>query len=932
MENNKIAVLTLLACLRLPGLAQDTISVDSVDISVDRLFSRLEATSSVSTIYNKEFNKRSSKDIANSLLGQGKGLIALEGAGTYAGMSPTFYVRGLQSLSGSSPLIIIDGIERDMSQVSPDEVESVSILKDAAATALYGYKGANGVIMVTTKRGRQQAMEVNFTYDHLINWQERRPNFVNSYTYAQAMNEAYTNDGKSPLYSQEEVEAFKNGKYPYLYPNVNWLEETFRNTGISNKYAIEFRGGSSRLRYYSFLNLTTDKGFVKNANASDDYSTQNSYSRANLRTNLDVDLTSSTKLKFNILGVLTEAGQPGNRANLWDMIYTVPSAAFPVKNENGTWGGSTIWDGTKNPVAQSMGAAYTKLHTRALYADLTLSQDLSALVKGLSANVRVAYDNWSSVLENHSRTYSYGRDIVAGWVNGQPVLGDPYSVENSGNMSQSANTNAYKRLFNFMASIDYNHSFGKHDLYSQLRYEYEFQDSYGLNTTIYRLNGSWFTHYGFNKRFYADFALVASASNLLAPGHKWALSPTVSVAWLISNEKFLKNVSWINLLKLRASWGVVCTDAVPGVFNYWDQTYQLAGGGYRFDDAYTFGEGLGTTTTLSQYGASNSTHEKANKYNIGLDATLFKGLNLSIDGYYQRRSDIFVSTDGAYSDLLGLPAPYENAGIVDSWGYEFNLDYSRKIGEVTMNVGGSFTQNRTKIIEQREAPKLYPNLVMTGRPLNQTYGLVAIGFFKDQQDIANSPVQQFSTVAPGDIKYKDINNDGVIDANDRTAIGYSTAAPEIYYTFNLGAEWKGLGFNTVFQGTARYSAVLNTKSLYWPLINNTTISQYYYDNRWTTDHQDALFPRLSSASNANNYQTNTVWLANRSFLKLRTVELYYNLPKAWLSKTHIVNRARLYVRGVDLFSLDHIKIADPEAYGATTPLNRNVVIGVTVGF
>lgn len=229
-----------------------------------------------------------------------------------------------------------------------------------------------------------------------------------------------------------------------------------------------------------------------------------------------------------------------------------------------------------------------------------------------------------------------------------------------------------------------------------------------------------------------------------------------------------------------------------------------------------------------------------------------------MEGYYQRRKDIWVSSEGQYSSVLGMDAPFENAGIVDSWGTEIGLDYTKQISDVVFNIGGNFAWNRNEIKEQMEEPRLYDNLVQTGNRLNQVYGLIAEGFFKDEADIASSPTQNFSTVVPGDIKYKDVNGDGTIDSNDQIAIGYSTVAPEIYYSFHLGAEWRGIGFSAMFQGTANYSAVLNTKSMFWPLINNTTLSSHYYENRWTPENLNAKYPRLSSQSNANNYQTNTI--------------------------------------------------------------------------
>lgn len=917
-------------------------AAQTIDIGANRTFTRAESTASVATVYNEDFDKRASKNISNSLFGQGLGLTTLQNAGNYADYEPTFYIRGLQSLSSSNPLVLVDGLERDMSLVSPEEVESVSILKDAAAVALYGYKGINGAILITTKRGNYNTKEVKFTYDHVMNREIRRPEFANAVTYANAMNEAYANDGLGTRYNDWELDAFRTGKHINLYPagdinayaDVNWLDETFRDQGVSNKYSIQFMGGGSKFRYYTMVNLLTDKGFIKNPNENEGYSTQNKYSRANLRTNLDVDLTSTTKLKLNILGTLSELSTPGNSANLWNMIYTLPSAAFPIRQSDGEWSGGGTWDGTMNPVAQAQGAAYSKGHSRSLFTDLTLSQNLSSFLPGLGANLRLAYDNYSSLWENHSKGYTYKSYSITGWEFGEPATYRQYSGGADAGMSTDADVKAWTRQFNFAGSIDYERSFGMHDIYSQLKWDYEYRDATGVNTTIYRQNVSWFTHYGFNKRYYADLALVGSASNLLAPGHKWSFSPTVSAAWILSEEKFLKDISWINFLKLRASFGIINADYLPKdgsntTLDYWDQIYNMTGVSYPFDDGY--GSDFGSTS-FARLASENTTHEKAYKYNIGVDATLFEGLNLTIDGYYQRRKDIWVSSAGKYSAVVGLNTPFENAGIVDSWGTEVGIDYTKKLGDFVLNIGGNFTLNRNEIKEQLEEPRTYQNLVQTGHPLNQTYGLVAEGFFKDEEDIATSLPQKFSTVKPGDIKYKDINGDKVIDENDVTAIGYSTLIPEIYYSLHFGAEWKGVGVSAMFQGTGHYSAMLNTKSMFWPLINNTTISNHYYENRWTPENQNAKYPRLSSQSNANNYQNNTVWLADRSFLKLRNLEIYYKLPQTWMKRTRILSNAKIYVRGVDLFCFDKIDIVDPESYGATNPLTRSVIAGLIIGF
>ncbi|WP_455667068.1 SusC/RagA family TonB-linked outer membrane protein [Phocaeicola sp.] len=949
MRKNRLIIPALLAFLNLQGYAQELndsvtsgkpakYSDEVVQIGYHKAQRLEESTSSVSTVYNEEFNKRSAKNIANSLFGYGTGLTTLQGSGRYADAEPTFFVRGLQSLSTNSPLILVDGIERDITDVTPEEVESVTILKDAAAVAIHGYKGINGVINITTKRGAYNTREIKFTYDHGFGWQARKPKFVDGYTYANAMNEALSNDGLATRYTQNELDAFRSGNYPYLYANVDWLGETFRDMDATNIYNISFRGGASKFRYYAMANLTTNKGFIANPYVNDGYSTQDQYSRANLRTNLDIDLTDKTKLRLNILGILSETRTPGANeqagANLWDMIYTLPSAAFPARLENGTWGGSATWAGTKNPVAVSQAAAYTKFHERTLFADMTLIQDLSSITPGLGASGMLSYDNYAQYWEDHSKTFVYGSNSVSSWENGVPGNTTYYTDGKESSMGSTAKCIAFTRVFNFAANLFYDKQINEDNkVYTQLKWDYEYRNTKGTDQTWYRQNASFYTHYGYKDKYFADVTVVASASNKLAPGHRWSISPTVGLAWVMSKENFIQNASWIDFLKLRASFGVINTDRLPldsdkDVTNYWEQTY---GGGsyYPFDTNYSVGT---QSWSLGRLASLNSTHEKAYKYNVGLDASLFKGLDLTFDAYYERRSDIWVSSSGHYSSVLGFTAPYENGGIVDSWGVEIGANYHKKIGDITLNAGANFALAKNKIIEQMEEPRMYDNLITTNHPLKQTYGLEVIGYFKDQTDIENSPKQAFGNVKPGDIKYKDVNGDNIIDANDKVAIGYSTTAPEIYYSFNLGAEWKGLGFDAVFQGTGRYSAVLNTKSLYWPLVNNTTISQEYYDNRWTPENQNAKYPRLSSASNDNNYQTNTLWLADRSFLKLRSVELYYKFPQALVKRSKILNNAKIYVRGIDLLCFDNISIADPENYGATYPLTRSVVAGLTIGF
>ena len=845
-----------------------------------------ESTGAVSTVYAENIDKSSAFSIGNSLYGNVLGLTTMQSTGVVWEQMPSMYIRGLKTLNGNNGiLLVVDGLERDnnwqaLKYITPEEVESVSVLRDAAALALYGYRGVNGVVNIVTKRGKYDTREINFSYDHAFNYMTRKPELADAYTYASALNEALTNDGKQVRYSQNELNAFKNGTSPYLYPNVNWWEEVFRDRGASDIATLSFRGGSTKMRYYTMMNLQNNRGFIKNFDTNADYSTQEKYSKANFRTNLDIDLSPKTKMQANIMGILNEFSRPGMGSdNLISKLYQLPSAAFPIRTESGLWGGNTTWGENWNPVALTEGRAYSKGHTRGLYADMSLRQDLSSLTKGLGASVRIGYDNLASYWENHTKGYKYGMASVASWENGLPIAGEEITGGKDTEMSGDSKLDWQYRAFDFQMNVDWQRQFGVHSLYSMLLYTYKYDNAKGINNTFYRQNAGWYTHYGFKNRYFADFTLMASASNLLAPDHRWNVSPTVGLAWLISNEKFMQSQNVVDFLKLRASFGMLNTDNIPGN-GYWNET---VGGGNGYPINNNFGGDGGWHE--GRLASVNGTTEKAYKYNAGVDATLFKGLTLTVDGFYERRSDIWVSSDGQNSAVLGASGSYVNAGIVDSWGTEIGANYYKKMGNVELNLGGTFTYNRSKIIEMLEEPAAYDYTRSTGNPVGQIFGLQAIGYFVDQADIDNSLPQQFGPVKAGDIKYKDMNGDKVINSDDRVAMGYNSTCPEIYYSFSLGLEWKGLGFSAQFQGVGNYTAILSG-TYYHPLVDNTTISNYVYRNRWTPETPNARFPRLTTETVDNNLQTSSLWLADRSFLKLRNCEVYYKLPSS-LSLIHI---------------------------------------------
>ncbi|MDE6532468.1 MAG: SusC/RagA family TonB-linked outer membrane protein [Muribaculaceae bacterium] len=946
MKSRNIFLMSLAAGIVLPVTAQekeDTVVKQwlsqEYNIGVDLGITRENSTASVSVIKNDAVNQRSAKNIGNSLIGHGKGLITIPSSGTYYEQNPTFYVRGLQSLSGSTPLILVDGIERDITMIDPEEVEEVQILKDAAATALYGYKGADGVINIITKRGEYNSQVIRVNYEHIFSNFKNKPVFVDGATYAMAMNEALYNEGHGTYarYSQQDIDAFKSGGYSFLYPNVNWVNETFRNHANGDRASVEFSGGGEKFRYFSMVNFTYSDGFIKNPNSNAGYSTQDKFNRANIRINLDVDLWKHTQLRSNIFTSLSEMQMPGSASNLWSMIYSTPAAAFPVKNEYGVWGGNATWSGDNNPVAQSMGAAYYKIFDRQLFFNAEIVQDLCMVTNGLKFNVGASYDVVANIIEDHSKKYNYGMTNVTGWENGAPV-GSYWQIDDQATeMGTGAATKAFARRLNAWLSFNYDNTFGDdHRVMGQLKYYYDYEDPMGTNNNVYRHNISLWGQYSFANRYSLGFSISEMGSSRLAPGTKWSFSPNVSLGAVILNNESLP----VNFLKARGSWGIQNLDRLPGdnVWNYYLQAYQVSGAGYPWSDKYDGGATYGETTLL-QLPMINPSHEKVAKYDIGIDASFLNCINLTADVFYNRHYDIFVDGAGAYSSVIGFTAPFKNQGKVDNKGIDIELDFNKSFGDWNVMAGGSFLLSKSKIIDMAEEPKAFDNLKNTGNPLSSTYGLIAEGLFTSEEEIAKSPTQTFSTVRVGDIKYRDLNNDGKIDENDVTKIGNNAVCPEIFYTFNLGAEYKGFGLVAHFQGVGNYTCNLSSQGYYWGLINNSSLAQEVYDNRWSPENNDAnaLYPRLSSSTNANNYRTSTFWQRDRSYLKLRNIELYYNFSKSLLAKTKFINGAKVFVRGVDLFNIatggdDKLTGLDQEATGIVSPLSRQVVVGVKLTF
>ena len=716
-----------------------------------------------------------------------------------------------------------------------------------------------------------------------------------------------------------ELEAFRTQSNPDVYPNVDWWDEALRDHSYGNNVTFSARGGGEFVRYFTQLNYLNDNGILEPTSDNDGYSTQFKYSKLNIRTNLDITVSPTTTVQLNLFGNFSEHNRPGETtSNIFSALYQVPSGAFPVKTSRNVWGGTTVY--SNNPIASISGRGYARSQTRNMYADMKLNQDLSALVKGLSVGFQVGLDNSASYWDNNTMNFGY-EQATMNWETGETTYN---TLRNEGTLSFSKSVGSSVNHFNFGAYANYAKDWNKHSLVATLQYNMDKTNAKGQNNSKAFMDVVAQAHYVYDHRYVLDASLSGSAASILEPGHRWGIFPSVGAAWIMSEEAALKS-DWLNLLKLRASYGI------SGRADYGTDLYLDV---YGTGGSYYFGKNPASISgmKITQLGITDMTYEKSHKLNVGFDFIAFNKLSVTIDGFYDHRTDILVSGDNAVSSIFGLTAPNINNGVVNSYGVETSVRWADKIGDFNYQIGGMLTFNRNKIINQNEEYRPHDYLKRTGKRLGQFFGYEVEGIYQSQEEIDNRGVKQnLSDVRPGDLKYKDQNNDGVVDAYDQVALGYS-AMPEIYYSFDLNLEYKGFGIYALFQGTGNQSRLLNTSSVYWPLISNSTISTEYYNNRWTPDTPNAKYPRLTSEGSANNYTTNSLWVADASYMKLRTLELYYNFSQEMMKKSKFIKGAKVFARGHDLFCVDKIKVLDPENIGTNHPTMTQYTFGVNLSF
>lgn len=894
------------------------------------------STASAMTISGEELQQTSAISLADALYGKLLGLNVFSNGGWIGdeNTAPSMTIRGNQTFSDKDILILVDGYERPIDRLTVEEVESVTVLKDAAALSMLGHEAVNGAILVKTKRGHEGRTNIKVGYSHKFQFDPEFAPMLDAYNYASAMNLGLANDGLAPRYSNPELELFRTGSDPFFYPNVDWRERAFHNTAREDRANLSVFGGSDKVRYYSMIDYTGARGLLKGVQA-DKYDSNLKYSKANIRTNVDFSISPTTRMSVNVLGVFVESNRPNdiNAADATWNVYATPANAFPYQTSQGIWGGNEAF-GARNVVAQIQDSGNAKTHQRQLWADARLTQDLGFWVDGLSISMQAGYDNASITNEFYSKGHQYGYERYTGAIGGESSLWTAGNQETKLNFRNEVGSQW--RIANSALGVHYKGSFRDDDNFAaNVVYNTKAEIRDQRFNTFYRANVIGNFHYDLQNKYIADLSLAANGSNRNYPA-TWAFSPVLALGYIYADNPS----GVLSYGKLRASGGIQHTDYQPTPLTEetvdWQTNliWQERWGGHN---DYVFGPGFSNVWGTTLYGLPSTGYvqERAAKFNLGTDLRLWNALDITAEAYWQRRSHIMVSSSDMNSWVVGLQSDWSDVGKVDSYGVEFSARFAKKIGsDLYLNATGLFSWGRSKVgytIENIASP----NLSVIGLRVDEARGLKAIGFFADDADIAASPVQQFSQVRPGDIKYMDVNGDGVVNDNDQTGLGFTDGLPALNYAFTIGAEWRGIGVNAVFQGAGNTMKNLRWAGSAWNgMADNGNLSVDYYNNSWdvVADKSKARFPRLSSQSVPNNDDyASDIWFRKVNFLKLRTCELYYKLPVSVVSRAHLAG-VKIFVQGQNLFSVDNIEAMDAEVLGTAYPVLKAVNVGMSITF
>ena len=888
--------------------------IDEVVITGTGAQKKLTVTGAITNVDVDVLKANPSGSMANALAGNVPGILAMQTSGKPGSVSE-FWIRGISTFGASnSALVLVDGFERSLDEINVEDVESFSVLKDASATAIYGSKGANGVVLITTKHGKAGKINISAKAETFYNMLTQVPDFVDGYTYASMANEAKITRNLEPLYKADELEIFRLGLDPDLYPNVNWIDELLRKGSWSTRATLSMNGGGNTARYYVSGSYLDQQGMYKVDKALKDYNTNANFRRWNYRMNVDIDITKSTLLKVGVSGSLQKANDSGVGSDaIWTALMGYNAIMVPKLYSNGYVPAYGNDNGDRfNPWVQATMTGYRENWKNNIQTNVTLEQKLDFITKGLRFVGRFGYDTENNNWINRRK---WPEQWKAKRFRATDGTLDYDRVAEERKMFQESGSDGLRNEF-FEAELHYSRGFKHHHLGGTLKYNQSSKiKTVGLGDDlkqgIARRNqglAGRFT-YNWNYRYFIDFNFGYTGSENFAAGHRFGFFPAISGAWNIAEESLIKkHLKWMNMFKIRYSYGKVGNDNLgntrfPYLYDIETMTKKdgdktVDTGGYNFGD-YTFDRYYGGMR-YSSLSSPNVTWEIATKHDLGIDFSFFNDkLSGSVDYFNEKREGIYMLRE-YLPGIVGLESnPSANVGKVTSEGFDGHFTFRQKLGAVGLTIRSNITYSKNEIVDRDEENNYYWYKMQKGHRVNQARGLISLGLFKDYDDIRNSPVQDFDgyKVMPGDIKYKDVNGDGKIDGNDQVAIG-ATTKPNLIYGFGIAANWKGLDVNLHFQGAGKSTYFIDGSTVHMFKLGDgwgNVLSEMANSNRWisadisgdpATENPNAEYPRLSYGPNSNNYQQSTYWLRNGSYLRLKTVEVGYTLPTQLVNKVH----------------------------------------------
>lgn len=834
------------------------------------------------------------------------------------------------SSRGNAPIVVVDGVQRELYSIDPDAIESVSIQKDALSSMFLGMQSSRGALMITTKEPIKEGFQLSFTGRFGVQSALKIPKPLSGYQYAYLLNEALQNDGKEPFYSYDDFNKFRMQSSPFTHPDVNWYDELLNNSSTTQSYNLNVTGGNKYAQYFISLGYMGENGlFINPSDNGDSHDTNLSLERYMISSKININITDDFTAKVTLLGRLEEGTQPGvGYGNLLNSIYNTPNNAYPIRNPNGTWGGNVSFD--HNLMSQTINSGYITDGARDMLGSINLKYDFDKLVKGLSARMvgSVSIQNRSYIQRSkRSPVYSYtidkeGNDVYA-------LYGATQTQSNS-----FGSVTSYQQMYGQFA-IDYDRRFGDHGIRASVMGDTR---NVLVNYDLPQLPSNIIADvsYDYANKYFAQIAMSESYYNRYAPDRRWGTFYAFGLGWDMNKESFMENVDWMNLFKIRGTFGKTGN----GLDNTGYYTYQQT-----FSSNVATGYPLGTNLGAGNITTENSplanpflTWEKAYKLNLGIDLALFNNrLKLTADYYNDKYFDLLQSR-GKSIEIIGQNYPTENIGKVRRFGGELSLTYQDRIKDFNYYVSANWSSEQSKLLymDEQKVPEEY--LRQTGRPVGAIYGLVAEGFFTSREEIENSPViDGFNNIQPGDIKYKDMNGDKVINEFDRTVIGGDK--PYSYFGIDLGFEWKGLEFSMFWQGAYNRELMLND----WTLLEGFQSSNQQYGqayenmlDRWTPETAEtATLPRLTAGGskyNQGNGWNSSFWLRSGNFIRLKNISLGYNLPDSFCRNYLGGTRVKIFVNGQNLLTKSACDLVDPEVGFTSYPIQRCISTGINVRF